>query len=93
MGLMGQIQLAAGNDPEREVERLLSQAEGVGAADPPAPIQPAEGAKQADEAAKAAIHAGSSAGIPRAPAPVTAPKPKPKATLDLDLYDPDDDDD
>lgn len=93
MGLMGQIQLAAGNDPEREVERLLSQAEGVGAADPPAPIQPAERAKQADEAAKAAIHAGSSAGIPRAPAPVTAPKPKPKATLDLDLYDPDDDDD
>ncbi|CAG8196376.1 unnamed protein product [Penicillium salamii] len=93
MGLMGQIQLAAGNDSEQEVERLLREAEGRGAAEPPAPVEPPEEVKQAGEAAKAAAHAGSSAGIPRAPAPVSAPKPKPKAMLDLDLYDPDDDDD
>ncbi|CAG8028897.1 unnamed protein product [Penicillium olsonii] len=92
MGLMGQIQLAAGDDPEKEVERLLREAQGHGAAEPPAPVEPAEETKQADEAAKAAAHAGSSAGMPRAPAP-SAPKPKPKAMLDLDLYDPDDDDD
>jgi hypothetical protein len=94
MGLMGQVQLAAGNDPEKEVERLLREAEGLGAAEPPAPVEPAESTKQADEASKAAAQAGSSAaGMPRAPAPAPAPKPKPKAMLDLDLYDPDDDDD
>jgi hypothetical protein len=98
MGLMGQVQLAAGGDPEKEVERLLREAEGFGAAEPPAPVEPAESNKQADEAAKAAAHAGSAAtGMPRAhapaPAPKPAPKPKPKALLDLDLYDPDDDDD
>jgi hypothetical protein len=92
MGLMGQIQLTAGEDSEKEVERLLREAEGLGAAEPPAPVEPAESAKQAGEAAKAAAHAGSSAaGMPRAHAP--APKPKPKAMLDLDLYDPDEDDD
>lgn len=94
MGLMGQIQLAAGNDPEKEVERLLQEAEGHGAAEPPTQGEPAESTKQADEAAKAAAQAGSSAaGMPRAPAPAAAPRPKPKAMLDLDLYDPDDDDD
>ncbi|KAJ5995987.1 hypothetical protein N7499_012128 [Penicillium canescens] len=95
MGLMAQIQLAPGGDPEKEMERLLAEADGRGAAQPPAPVEPAESTKQADEAAKAAAHAGSSAGMPRAPAPasVPAPAPKPKATLDLDLYDPDDDDD
>ncbi|KAJ5476870.1 hypothetical protein N7475_002599 [Penicillium sp. IBT 31633x] len=94
MGLMGQIQLAAGNDPEKEVERLLREAEGLGAAEPPVPVEPAESTKQADEAAKAAAQAGSSAAaMPRAPAPAPAPRPKPKAMLDLDLYDPDDDDD
>lgn len=92
MGLMGQVQLAAGDNPEQEVERLLREANGLGAAEPPAPVEPAESTKQADEAAKAAAHAGSSAGRPRAPAP-SAPPPKPKAMLDLDLYDPDDDDD
>ncbi|KAJ5503810.1 hypothetical protein N7463_006684 [Penicillium fimorum] len=92
MGLMGQIQLAAGGNPDKEVERLLREAEGLGAAEPPAPAEPAESTKQADEASKAAAHAGSSAaGMPRAHAP--APKPKPKAMLDLDLYDPDEDDD
>ncbi|KGO74221.1 Mediator complex, subunit Med4 [Penicillium italicum] len=92
MGLMGQIQLAAGDDPEKEVERLLREAEGLGAAEPPAPVEPAESTKQAGEAAKAAAQAGSSAaGMLRAHAP--APKPKPKAMLDLDLYDPDEDDD
>ncbi|KGO48113.1 Mediator complex, subunit Med4 [Penicillium expansum] len=94
MGLMGQIQLAAGDDPEKEVERLLREAEGLGAAEPPALVEPAESRKQAGEAAKAAVQAGSSAaGMPRAHAPVPAPKPKPKAMLDLDLYDPDEDDD
>lgn len=94
MGLMGQIQLAAGDDPEKEVERLLREAEGLGAAEPPALVEPAESTKQAGEAAKAAVQAGSSAaGMPRAHAPVPAPKPKPKAMLDLDLYDPDEDDD
>jgi len=94
MGLMGQVQLAAGGDPEKEVERLLREAEGLGAAEPPAQVEPAESTKQADEAAKAAAHAGSAAtGMSRAPAPAPAPKPKPKAMLDLDLYDPDDDDD
>jgi hypothetical protein len=93
MGLMGQIQLAAGDNIDKEVERLVREADGLGVAEPPAPVEPAESVKQAGEAAKAAAHAGSSAGIPRAPAPVSAPKPKPKAMLDLDLYDPDDDDD
>ncbi|KAJ5871192.1 uncharacterized protein N7529_003545 [Penicillium soppii] len=94
MGLMGQIQLAAGDDSEKEVERLLREAEGLGVAEPPAPVEPAESTKQAGEAAKAAAHAGSAAtGMPRAHAPAPAPKPKPKAMLDLDLYDPDDDDD
>ncbi|KAJ5779855.1 hypothetical protein N7457_007575 [Penicillium paradoxum] len=94
MGLMGQVQLAAGNDPEKEVERLLREAEGLGAAEPPTLVEPAESTKQAGEAAKAAAQAGSSAaGMPRAPAPAAAPRPKPKAMLDLDLYDPDDDDD
>ncbi|KAJ5823716.1 hypothetical protein N7447_006056 [Penicillium robsamsonii] len=94
MGLMGQIQLATGDDPEKEVERLLREAEGLGAAEPPAPAEPAESTKQADEASKAAAHAGSSAaGMPRAHAQASAPKPKPKAMLDLDLYDPDEDDD
>ncbi|KXG53298.1 Mediator complex, subunit Med4 [Penicillium griseofulvum] len=92
MGLMGQIQLTAGEDSEKEVERLLREAEGLGAAEPPAPVELAESTKQAGEAAKAAAHAGSlAAGMPRAHAP--APKPKPKAMLDLDLYDPDEDDD
>lgn len=94
MGLMGQIQLSAGDDPEKEVERLLREAEGPGAAEPPAPVEPAESTKQAGEAAKAAVQAGSSAaGMPRAHVPAPAPKPKPKAMLDLDLYDPDEDDD
>ncbi|KAJ5393124.1 uncharacterized protein N7487_010765 [Penicillium crustosum] len=94
MGLMGQIQLSAGDDPEKEVERLLREAEGLGAAEPPAPVEPAESTKQAGEAAKAAVQAGSSAaGMPRAHVPAPAPKPKPKAMLDLDLYDPDEDDD
>ncbi|KAJ5971578.1 uncharacterized protein N7479_001496 [Penicillium vulpinum] len=94
MGLMGQIQLAAGDDPEKEVERLIREAEGLGAAEPPAPMAPAESTKQAGEAAKAAAQAGSSAaGMPRAHAQAPAPKPKPKAMLDLDLYDPDEDDD
>ncbi|KAG0160838.1 hypothetical protein PDIDSM_8369 [Penicillium digitatum] len=94
MGLMGQIQLTASNDPEKEVERLLREAEGLGAAEPPAPVEPAESTKQAGEAAKAAVQAGSSAaGMLRAHASALAPKPKPKAMLDLDLYDPDEDDD
>jgi hypothetical protein len=94
MGLMGQVQLAAGNDPEKEVERLIREAEGLGAAEAPAPA-PVVDTRQ-DEAAKAAAQAGFSADAapPRRSghASAPAPKPKPKATLDLDLYDPDDDD-
>ncbi|KAL3480796.1 vitamin-D-receptor interacting mediator subunit 4-domain-containing protein [Aspergillus californicus] len=96
MGLMGQIQLAAaegrpGFDPDQEVERLILEAEGEGVAGAVAPAAPvAEETKRVNEAAQAAMHAGSTAtvglGIGVAP-------PKPKATLDLDLYDPDDDDD
>ncbi|KAL5000014.1 vitamin-D-receptor interacting mediator subunit 4-domain-containing protein [Aspergillus recurvatus] len=94
MGLMGQIQLAAaegrpGFDPDQEVERLIREAEGVGVADAVAPPPVGEEATRANEAAKAAAHAGSAAsGVGMAPVP-----PKPKATLDLDLYDPDEDDD
>ncbi|KAJ5292299.1 uncharacterized protein N7443_008252 [Penicillium atrosanguineum] len=94
MGLMGQVQLAAATDPDKEVERLIREAEGLGVAEAPAP-PPAVDTRQ-DEAAQAAAQAGSFAGAPpprpsgHAQAP--APKPKPKATLDLDLYDPDDDD-
>ena len=93
MGLMGQIQLTASGDPDKEVERLIREAEGLGVAEAPAPI-PALDTTQ-DDAAKAAALAGSSASstMPAAgAAPAVAPKPKPKALLDLDLYDPDDDD-
>ncbi|KAJ5579554.1 uncharacterized protein N7459_005539 [Penicillium hispanicum] len=93
MGLMGQIQLAGGGDPDKEVDRLIREAEGLGVTEAPAPA-PAVDTRQ-DEAAKAAAQAGSSASdVVRAPGSVSvaAPKPKPKALLDLDLYDPDDDD-
>ncbi|KAJ5557460.1 Mediator complex subunit Med4 [Penicillium frequentans] len=93
MGLMAQVQLAAGDDPDKEVERLIREAEGLGAAEPPAPAPHVD--TRQEEAANAAVQAGSAAtGVPR-PAPsgfAPAPKPKPSATLDLDLYDPDDDD-
>jgi hypothetical protein len=99
MGLMGQVQLAAGQDPDKEVERLIREAEGLGVAEAPAPV-PTTDTRQ-DEAAKAAAQAGSvAASAPRPPpaaapaaAHAPAPKPKPKGLLDLDLYDPDDDDD
>ncbi|KAJ5707625.1 hypothetical protein N7488_007426 [Penicillium malachiteum] len=93
MGLMGQVQLAAGNDPDKEVERLIREAEGLGVAEPPAPPPPVD--TRQEEAANAAAQAASAAtGVVRPPAPVAAPapKPKPKVSLDLDLYDPDDDD-
>lgn len=94
LGLMGQIQLAAaegrpGFDADAEVERLIREAEGSGAADAMAPVQQDEGARHADEAAMAAAHAGSAATSASRSA---APPPKPKAMLDLDLYDPDEDD-
>lgn len=93
-GLMGQIQWTASGDPDKEVERMIREAEGLGAAEAPVPAQPAMDTRQ-DESARAAAQAGSSATEPippPGPAPAAAPKPKPKATLDLDLYDPDDDD-
>jgi len=93
MGLMAQVQLAAGDDPDKEVERLIREAEGLGAAEPPAPAPPVD--TRQEEAANAAVQAGSAAtGAPRPAASgfAPAPKPKPSATLDLDLYDPDDDD-
>ncbi|EAW07011.1 uncharacterized protein ACLA_087140 [Aspergillus clavatus NRRL 1] len=101
MGVMGQIQLAAaegrpGFDSDKEVERLIREAEGLGAAEPTAPAQAPVGeeTRHANEAAKAAAHAGAaSSGATAAPvpAPAPAPAPKPKTTLDLDLYDPEDD--
>lgn len=93
MGLMGQVQLAAGEDPEKEVERLIREAEGLGATEAPAPVPTAD--TRQDEAAKAAVQAGSVASSAPRPPPTAAPapKPKPKGLLDLDLYDPDDDDD
>lgn len=95
MGLMGQAQFAADGDPDREIDRLIREAEGLGAAEAPAPAPapaPAVYTRQ-DEAAKAAAQAGSSAtGATVPPGPVSKPGPKAKATLDLDLYDPDDDD-
>ncbi|KAL4880585.1 vitamin-D-receptor interacting mediator subunit 4-domain-containing protein [Aspergillus karnatakaensis] len=93
LGLMGQIQLAAaegrpGFDPDQEVERLIREAEGVGVADAVVPAPVGEDTVRVNEAARAAVNAGSAAtGV------VGAPPPKPKATLDLDLYDPDEDDD
>lgn len=95
MGLMGQIQLTAGENPDKEVDRLIREAEG-GAAEAPVPAPVPE--TRQEEAAKAAVQAGSSAinvlvhAPASAAAPAPKPKPKPKATLDLDLYDPDDDD-
>lgn len=88
MGLMGQVQLAAGNDPDREVDRLIREAEGLGAASPVATAPVVE--TRQEEAANAAVQAGSD--MARAPAAAPVSRPKPKATLDLDLYDPDDDD-
>ncbi|KAL2817551.1 vitamin-D-receptor interacting mediator subunit 4-domain-containing protein [Aspergillus granulosus] len=96
LGLMGQIQLAAaegrpGFDPDLEVERLIREAEGVGIADAIVPARTGEEPTRVNEAAKAAVHAGSTAtgGL----GGTAAPAPKPRATLDLDLYDPDEDDD
>ncbi|KAJ5772636.1 hypothetical protein N7520_003165 [Penicillium odoratum] len=93
MGLMAQVQLAAGDDPDKEVERLIREAEGLGAAEPLVPAPPVDTRKE--EAANAAVQAASAATEPVRPAAsgfAPAPKPKPRATLDLDLYDPDDDD-
>ncbi|PYH92290.1 hypothetical protein BO71DRAFT_27485 [Aspergillus ellipticus CBS 707.79] len=96
MGLMGQIQLAGGEgrpgfDPEKEVERLIREAEGLGVAEAVPPAAVGEETRHADEAAKAAAHAGSAA-TTRGTGIGAAPAPRPKATLDLDLYDPDEDD-
>lgn len=93
MGVMGQIQLAAaegrpGFDPDKEVDRLVREAEGTGAAETIAPAQKEE-TYRADEAALAAVRAGSAATSGK---PKEATAPKPKAALDLDLYDPEDDD-
>jgi len=94
MGLMGQIQLAAaegrpGFDSDNEVERLIREAEGQGAAEVIESAQPGDESRRVEEAAHAAAHAGSAATSSATSGP--APAPKPKATLDLDLYDPEDD--
>ncbi|KAJ5454813.1 uncharacterized protein N7458_005769 [Penicillium daleae] len=96
MGLMGKIP-AEGTDREKEVERLIREAEGLEVAEAPAPAPVLPTETKQEEAAKTAAAARPSAAPPArqpapAPAPAPAPKPKPKATLDLDLYDPDDDD-
>lgn len=93
MGLMGQIQLAdaegrPGFDPDKEVERLISEAMGHGAVDTIEPADTGAEPRRANEAAQAAAHAGSAA---TSATSGPAPAPKPKATLDLDLYDPEDD--
>jgi hypothetical protein len=93
MGVMGQIQLAAaegrpGFDSDKEVDRMVREAEGMGAAEQVAPPQKDE--HRADEAAQAAANAGSAATGGRAKE--AAPAQMPKASLDLDLYDPEDDD-
>ncbi|KAL3454945.1 vitamin-D-receptor interacting mediator subunit 4-domain-containing protein [Aspergillus heterothallicus] len=95
LGLMGQIQLAAaegrpGFDPDTEVERLIREAEGLGSVDAVVPAHTGDEPTRVNEAAKAAVHAGSVAAGGMGAA---APPPKPKATLDLDLYDPDEDED
>ncbi|KAF3388534.1 hypothetical protein F1880_004512 [Penicillium rolfsii] len=97
MGLMGKIP-AEGADREKEVERLLREAEGLEVTEAPVSTQPAE--SRPDEVARTAAPTAPPAPVtarPPAPPPAPAaaapaPKPKPKATLDLDLYDPDDDD-
>ena len=98
LGLMGQIQLVAaegrpGFEIDEEVERLLQEAKGQGAAEAIEPAQVGDETRHTGEAAQAAAQAGSAAtsGTTNRPAPASAPAPKPKATLDLDLYDPEDD--
>lgn len=102
MGLMGQIQLAAAEgrfEPDKEVERLIREAEGLGIADEnaaaPAPTpQPSienNAIRRADEAAAAAVHVGSTVTSGHVGGGA-APAPKPSVTLDLDLYDPENDD-
>ncbi|EIT73524.1 vitamin-D-receptor interacting mediator subunit 4-domain-containing protein [Aspergillus flavus] len=101
LGLMGQIQLAAGEgrpgfDPDQEVERLIREAEGLGAADAPPVANVSDEESRVGEAAKAAVKAGSGAvgsGAGTGGVSAAVPKPKPKATLDLDLDDDDDEDD
>ncbi|BDD63735.1 hypothetical protein MPDQ_003400 [Monascus purpureus] len=103
MGLMGQIQLAAAEgrfEPDKEVERLIREAEGLGIADEhvaaPAPaLQPSiesDTIRRADEAAAAAVHVGSTVTSGHVGGGGAAPAPKPSVTLDLDLYDPENDD-
>ncbi|KAJ5905020.1 uncharacterized protein N7473_001936 [Penicillium subrubescens] len=99
MGLMGKIP-AEGTDREKEVERLIREAEGLEVTESPAPAAPVQPTEpKPDEVAKTAAPAAPPAPVTArlpapapASAPAPAPKPKPKATLDLDLYDPDDDD-
>lgn len=95
MGLMGKIP-AEGTDREKEVERLIREAEGLEVTEALPPVQPTEITQE--EVAKAPPVRPAAPVAPVAPVaarpsvPAPAPKPKPKATLDLDLYDPDDDD-
>lgn len=96
MGLMGQLQMASIDknlDLDKEVERMVQEAEGIGIATAiPETEAEAQDSSRAGEAAKAAAHAGSQI-AERAPTlAARAPAPQPKATLDLDLYDPDEDD-
>ncbi|KAI2795278.1 hypothetical protein POX_a01883 [Penicillium oxalicum] len=92
MGVMGKMSIE-NDDPERELEKLLRDAEGLGVAEPPA-TAPATEPPAPEPVMPTAPPAGPSVPLPARPVPVPAPasKPKPKATLDLDLYDPDDDD-
>lgn len=100
MGVLGQLyQSAVENpnlDPEKEVERMVREAEGISVAPGVSAEKPGIQPEPLDEPALAAgAHAGSSAAGLEHPAAVSrpsAPPERPKTTLDLDLYDPDADD-
>ncbi|KAL1977303.1 hypothetical protein VTN31DRAFT_162 [Thermomyces dupontii] len=103
LGVLGQLyQSAVENpnlDPEKEVERMVREAEGISAplgvsVEKPG-IQPGPLDNTPQTAAAAAAHVGSTvAGVdhPGAVSRPSAPPERPKTTLDLDLYDPDADD-
>ncbi|KAK2757557.1 hypothetical protein FQN54_004526 [Arachnomyces sp. PD_36] len=95
MGLMGQLQIAAGDggpDPEKEVEKLIREAEGgaTGTGVPDANVAPGIALERPNEGSGGPGDGRGLSGSVAATGSRGAAKPK--AKLDLDLYDPDDDD-
>lgn len=97
MGLMGQLQIASGDggpDPEKEVEKLIQEAEGGAPQSglPDTNVAPgvASGTGSNERAGGHVGSGGTSSSLASGGAEQGAVKPK--AKLDLDLYDPDDDD-